>query len=124
MSEKTSQEFNKDVVGADMENVSQQESVDVGRRFRVKGIDYEFSGLVDDKESRDNGKPMGRVADGGDLYRVFGEDEVERGVFTYETEELIQDIDGGLKAAFRDYWERECLNNKERNPGNAPMPKL
>lgn len=96
-------------------------SIAPGQKFKVGGEVYEYTGIVEDEASADIGKPIGKPAEGEELYKVFDPEDMERGVFAYEAEELVKDIDENLPILFKEQWESECLNNSENNPDNIPM---
>lgn len=96
--------------------------INLGRRFRIKDNDYTFAGIVEQKDCLDNGKLVGKPANGEEIYNVFTPEQVDRGVFVSDTDSLIEDINGSIKDAMQTHWEKICKNNSTNNPDELVMP--
>ncbi len=56
------------------------EDVHIGDMFIVNGESFSFAGIVEDDASEHNGKPIGQLAGGEELYKVFNPEELDLGV--------------------------------------------
>lgn len=56
----------------------------MGTRFRVKGEDFIFAGVIQDSSNPRHGEPIGQPASGEPLYRIFTPQEINRGIHLYE----------------------------------------
>lgn len=92
------------------------ELVKLGEKIRIKGEDFSFAGIVEDKNSLHNGKPVGKLASGEELYGVFNVEELNLGILTFFKEAIAGEtgIDD-FKENIIDYWEREGC--KEQSGG-------
>jgi len=98
------------------------EVVKCGKKLRIKGEDFVFDGVIEDENSEHNGKPAIHPATGEMLYSIVSSDELYNGIFEYEAEELIEDIDEGVSKSTEFYWEANCAGNAENNPENLNSP--
>jgi len=69
-------------------------SVKIGKKIRIKNKDFSFAGVIEDEKSKYNGEPIGKLASGEELYRVFSAEDLDSGIFSYEAEELMISVDG------------------------------
>ena len=93
-----------------------------GQKFILDGKTYTYAGTVDDPSNlKEHGKPAGQL-EGEDLFRVFDQEELEKGVRDYKTDQLIESMDGEMQELMKNYWQAECVNNKENNPDNVAAP--
>ena len=70
-------------------------TVMLGQKFKVKNDDFTFAGIVEDKNSKYNGQPIGQFASGENLYRIFSLKELNVGVmeeFNDTAEKQIEDL--------------------------------
>ncbi|OGF37713.1 hypothetical protein A2482_00405 [Candidatus Falkowbacteria bacterium RIFOXYC2_FULL_48_21] len=93
-----------------------KKTVEIGDKFIVDGKTYEFAGLNDKRE------PVGKI-EGEDLHKVVTKEQIERGLFLYQAEELLRDIQVELPKVAQDHWESECVNNSDNNPEKVEAPK-
>lgn len=84
------------------------ELVKLGEKIRIKGEDFSFAGIVEDINSPHNGKPVGKLASGEELYSVFNVEELNLGISTFFKEAIAGEtgIDD-FKEDLIDYWESE-----------------
>ncbi|MBI4599851.1 AAA family ATPase [Candidatus Uhrbacteria bacterium] len=71
-----------------------------GAIVRVLGQNYEFAGLVEDPSNVHHGKPIARVASDKELYIVLSVEELENGIFLYETQQLLNEC-GDIEKDFK-----------------------
>lgn len=87
--------------------------IEEGRKIRINGQDFSFAGVVEDKNSKYDGQPVGQLEE---LYRALNVKELGKGIFSYEAEELMRDVDEEISEQMKNYWETECVDNPENNP--------
>lgn len=81
--------------------------ISIGKKFTIQGESFVFAGIVEDESHPLNGQPVGQLASGEKLYRVFTAQELDRGI-EQEFKNLIGEtgIDD-LKDDLLDYWRNE-----------------
>lgn len=94
----------------------------IGRRFRVNDEDFAFAGIAEEAGSVHNGKLVGRLVHEDALHKVFEPEQVDRGVFVYDTDSLLKDINNNIKSAMRARWETTCKTDSPNNPTNIAPP--
>ena len=70
-------------------------TVALGQKLKVENNDFTFAGIVEDKNSKYNGQPVGQFASGENLYRIFSLKELNVGVmeeFNDTAEKQIEDL--------------------------------
>jgi len=70
-------------------------TVALGQKFKVKNDDFTFAGIVEDKNSKYNGQPVGQFASGENLYRIFSPEMLDAGImeeFKNTAENQIKDL--------------------------------
>lgn len=92
----------------------------IGQQFRLNGRDYTFVGIVEEDGNQHNGKLVGKVA-GEELHAIFEPEQVDRGVFVYNTDLLLEDI-STIPEMMKACWATTCENNQENNPEKVPAP--
>ncbi|HEC32978.1 MAG TPA: hypothetical protein ENI63_01810 [Candidatus Kaiserbacteria bacterium] len=55
-------------------------NVDIGDKFIVGGESFTFAGIVEDESSQRSGQPVGQLASGEKLYKVFSSEELDWGI--------------------------------------------
>ena len=73
-----------------------------GKKIRVKDGDLSFAGVVEDDKSQYNLMPVGKLAD-EELYRALSPDDLDRGIFLYEAEELEKNINEQIPQSIMEY---------------------
>ncbi len=63
-------------------------AIPLGKKIRLKDRDFSFVGVIEDKNSRLNGMPVGQLANGEKLYHAFSSEELRQGIFYYELKDL------------------------------------
>lgn len=81
-------------------------SVMPGSQFKIKGENFSYAGIIEDKNSEHDGQPIGQLASGEKLYRVFSAEDLDIGIFSFEAEQLMEDIDG-IEKDIDDFCELE-----------------
>jgi len=86
--------------------------VNLKDEFIVDNEKFSFAGVVDDETSEHNGKPVGQLASGEELYRVFSVEELDLGILSEFANSLKETETGdfgidGFEQLFKDYWEEE-----------------
>jgi len=94
----------------------EKKKVELGDKFIVDGVMYEFAGVNDKKQ------PVGKIA-GEDLHKEFNKDQIDRGTFLFEAQELLNDIKVELPKEAQEFWAEECVNNATNNPENVGEPQ-
>lgn len=95
--------------------------IGLGRHFQVKDNSYTFAGTVEQEGSEHHGKLVGKLT-GEALHQVFESEQVDRGVFVYDTDALLEDINTGIKSTMKVCWETTCKTGSPNNPTNVPPP--
>lgn len=103
------------VEGEAAKETLEKKSVEVGDKFTIGDETFSFVGVVEDEANPDHGKPVGQL-EGEELHRTFTPESLERGVFSYESAELIRDINEEMPKLMQEYWDAECVGNAENNP--------
>lgn len=102
---------------------SDQQTITVGKTFRIEtGVDYSFEGLVKDAGNEHDGKLAGQLINEQGLFNTFTVEQVDRGVFVYDTDKLLEDVNGNIKKLMQARWETACVNNTENNPEGISAP--
>ncbi len=78
--------------------------------------------MNDNPGEEDDGKPVCESADEQGLYEIFSAEEIERGIYVYEAEALLNSITSEVRDNLESYWETECDNNLVNNPEAIKMP--
>jgi len=63
-----------------------------GTNLRINNKEFSYSGVVEDENSPYNGQPVVQLA-GEELYQIINSEDLDKGIFFYDSEELIADID-------------------------------
>ncbi len=85
-----------------------------------QGRDLVFAGIIREEGSQYNNMPLGKSEEG--IYQPLSPEELDKGIFVFETEELIENLQKEIPDLIRDYWEEECEGNQENNPNNTSAP--
>lgn len=72
--------------------LSEQFTIHPGMQFMIKGTEYVFAGMVEEKDSDKNGKLAGSLVDERELHELFNEEEVEIGIIDWEISELDKTV--------------------------------
>ena len=67
-----------------------------------------MAGVVEDENNEHNGKPVGQLASEENLYRIFDAKELDLGILSYESEELIAEI-VNINEDIEDFCNTEAL---------------
>ncbi len=94
----------------------------LNRHFRVQNEDFQFAGIVQQPGHPKNGKLVGRPDNGEELYRIFDPEQANRGMFVYDTDKLLEDINVSIKNIMMVSWQSTCENNDVNNPEKIPAP--
>lgn len=86
----------------------------IGDKFIQNNESFVFAGVVEDKSSKDDGKPIGQFASGEKLYKVFSPEELDLGILnefdnsTQKTETGNFGIDDFEQSFIRNWEEGGC----------------
>lgn len=87
--------------------------IEVGKKFTTENKSFIFAGVVQDKDSSLNGYPIGQLASGENLYKVFTAEEMDQGI-EQEFKNLIEETGiNDLKNDLLDHWENEGCKDKQ-----------
>ena len=86
--------------------------VAVNRKFKIQGETFTFAGIVEDAASPYNGQPIGQLASGEGLYKIFSQEQLDMAI-TQEFKNLAGETGlDDFKENLLDYWQTEGCEEK------------